>query len=93
MAYKIRKTGGSCVKYFIIALLIIGMALSILWFFNQNEVILDLSQFLVGVGILINTIFIFKHKWSKSKLYLLIICFSFFLLFDAYRIGKLLYWN
>ncbi|CRK84689.1 hypothetical protein BN000_04735 [Neobacillus massiliamazoniensis] len=78
-------------KYFILSLFIIGMGLNTLCFFNHNEVIFLLSQFIVGLGILFNTIFILKQKLPKSFLYLLIICFSFLLLFDAYRLGKLLF--
>jgi hypothetical protein len=81
--------GGSLVKYFIWVLFAIGIVLAIFWFFNHNEVIFDISQFMIGLGILVNTISIFKDKWSKPILYLFIIVLSFILLFDVYRIGKL----
>jgi hypothetical protein len=79
------------VKYFILSLCIIGMVFGTLWLFNHNEVIFEVSQFMVGLGIILNTISIFKDKWSKSILYLFITVFSFFLLFDVYRLGKLFF--
>ncbi|PGZ90920.1 hypothetical protein COE53_16410 [Bacillus sp. AFS029533] len=77
-------------KFFTLAILSIGIVLSILsWFYNHNEVISLISRISIGVGILINTISIFKQKLSKAYLYLIIICFSFFLLLDAFRFVKL----
>ncbi|MGG3471367.1 hypothetical protein ABES02_28335 [Neobacillus pocheonensis] len=77
-------------KYFILALLIIGMALSTIDFFHHYEINFVVSQILVGIGVLFSTFNIFKQKLSKGIFYLFMICFSLFLLFDVYRLGKLL---
>lgn len=82
--------GEDRVKYFILALLIIGITLSTIDFFHHNEVNFVVSQILVGIGVLFYTFNIFKQKFSKGILYLIMICFSLILLFDVYRLGKLL---
>jgi hypothetical protein len=79
------------VKYFILALSFIGLALGTFGFFHNNVVIFVASQIVTGLSIIFNGIYTFnQQKYSKPILYLVIICISFVLLFDVYRIGKLL---